>query len=120
MIIIISILTSLLSYYIGQKLDVIRGSIIATLAVGSVSYLFFPLTIDTNLFIIYGASFIGMTSDSVHCYRKIIISSIIYSFIFQSLAMSLPKVGGSLGFMAFISVSVTYMLSLFAQSIKKT
>ena len=57
--------------------------------------------------LIFGASFIGMSSKKVFREPHILVSSLIYLLVFHIFTPLLPKIGGALGLSAFVAVVVS-------------
>lgn len=119
MIVLLSVLSALITFFITQKIDSIRASIISTLILSAVVYCVFPGQIEEYLYVIYGASFVGMTHHRLLGYRWITVGACLYSFGYLYLKALMLQVGGVLGFMAFLCVCCTYILYMFAQKLKK-
>lgn len=117
MITILSIICVSLTFFVKKRMDAIRASVLCTIILSLCVYLLFPIKSDLYFYVLFGASFVGMTSKDVLNYRWIIWGSIIYSVFFQVLLKYLPQVGGQLGFMAFLSVCFTYLLKLILRKI---
>ena len=66
----------------------------------------YPFNINFYLKVIFGASFVGMTSFQEPRYMNSALCSLVFLVAFYSVYPILPYKGGALGFSAFISVCV--------------
>lgn len=105
--IIISLIGLFLTREISNKLkDAILGSIISTLLLLVLLYLF-KLSYYSN--IVFGISFIGMTSTKVLRGLPYYLTAPTFILLLSNLQIYFDKVGGLLGFSAFCSVCIMTM-----------
>ena len=113
-LIFFTVISALATYELSRLKHI--GPIIASTIIGILSYiicLYFNTT--ESSYILYGASFVGMSSSYVLSRREIIICSLIFLFVFYILSKFLDGHGGLLGMSAFVSV---VFLSLFKRRFK--
>lgn len=109
MTLFVSILAALFTFELGkfQKIGVVRSSCIT----GLIASLISNISGDPHyLFLAFGASFVGMCSFEKFSRWHVLVAAYIYSLLFNSLVPNLKGMGGALGFSAFLSVSVVFLL----------
>lgn len=121
MILIISILSAFLTHYIAvrYKQGAIRSSALLSLAFGFMLLMLNQIIfidIEKWLQVFFGASFIGMCSES-WSNRQILIASLFYTLLYFLIFPILPHSAGGLGLCAFSSVLIS---SLFRKRNEKT
>ena len=113
LLIVFTVISALATYELA-KLKYF-DSIMASSAVGICSYLICnTLGAPDSSLVLYGASFVGMTSSEVINRKQILISALIYFFIFSQLKVFFEGHGGLLGMSAFIAVT---FLNLFSRKL---
>ncbi len=70
-------------------------------------------------FVFFGSTFIGMTSPQVFKIGKLLVASLIFSFLFLVFNHSFKSIGGALGTTACISVIFVHLVSTLNRLIKK-
>ncbi len=109
-----SFLTIKLSLY--KKMGPVFSSCITTLVLCVfVEFISKIISLDANFFfsIIFGGSFIGMTSPLLSTSLKLIFKSVLFISLYFLLITKLEGIGGTLGFLAFVSVFLVQLLSSF-------
>ena len=73
----------------------------------------FGLTIDTSIYgVIFGASFLGMSSSARFSTWEVIFGTLIFLILAPLMIIHTPPIGGVLGFSAFLSLVFVLMLRL--------
>lgn len=101
--------SSALTTYLGHRISIVLSSIVATLVLCIFSNYFFPLQEDLQA-IIYGSSFVGMTSLVTLKRHHIIFGSILFVVIFSQIERLDLNLGGTQGFSAFLSIVILTLI----------
>ena len=107
---VIAIITSLLTFNLSKKLNFnpVRSSSLVTLLGLGIMQLCAGQQIFEAAAIIFGSSFVGMSSSVKFSNRDIIIASCFFIFIYLFSKTRLAVLGGSLGFSAFCAIAILY------------
>ena len=111
----VAVLTSVLTFLANKKMGAIRASSGLTLVSIGLLTLLPPEMIETDMYanLVFGASFVGMSSPKTWTIAKICMAGLVYSVYFLVLAPYFPGHGGTLGMLAFISCVATVSFSSF-------
>ena len=102
-----------------KKLDSVRSSSLTTLLLSSIIYSLGNFThLDTHFLLkaIFGASFVGMCSPAKFKLKFVALMTLVFYLFFLFILEKLPYDGGSLGFLAFLSVATVYIIERFLPS----
>ena len=107
---VIAIITSLLTFNLSKKLNFnpVRSSSLVTLLGLGIMQLCAGQQIFEVAAIIFGSSFVGMSSFVKFNSKDIIIASCLFVFIYIFSKTVLTGLGGSLGFSAFCAVTILF------------
>lgn len=112
--VLLSLLASWITYTLTLKKNVnaIEASALTTLFLCSLLYaihFFFSLEVVTLTKVIFGATFVGMSSPARFKSKDVLFASLIYMGVFIFLYPKTPYQGGALGTAAFTSVLLLYL-----------
>ena len=104
---LISVAGAFATYELNRKLDPIRSACIVTL-IGilllNIICSYFSINTNPFFFCLYGASFLGMSDDKKISRSNLFFAAIIFALVFIFIAPFLKGLGGTLGFLAFLSL----------------
>lgn len=109
MIFLVSVIAALLTFELAkfEKIGVVRSSCL----IGLLAFLLSLLVGNNNFVLVaFGASFVGMCSFSKFSRWQVFSASLVYSLLYINFIPHLNGMGGALGFSAFLSVSMVFLL----------
>ena len=110
---LLSLASSVLTYISVNhyRLCAVRSSLIVTLALASIHLALFSQNNEIYL-LIFGASFIGMSSNNKFNLVDIIMATSVFYVLYNALKNILPSLGGVLGLSAFLSLFIIFTVKL--------
>ncbi|MGK0367337.1 MAG: hypothetical protein ACI9QD_000471 [Thermoproteota archaeon] len=119
MIYVFAIVSALLVYKLSQykNFGSVNASTLVTLLSYPIIYMISAKHAPLYLSLIFGASFVGMSSNKVINTVEVIFSALIFSMLFIYFIPLLNGLGGALGLSAFLSVYLTVLVKKLIQLI---
>lgn len=122
-VILVALITVLVTFEFGSypKIGVIRASagltLLALIDLNLINY-FYAIDIDYFMAVIFGASFVGMSSKKRFTYLDMSWAALIYGILFLYFLPLLEGLGGALGLSAFISVVIIHLIKEIGKNLK--
>lgn len=107
--IIIVIFAAIATFHISRikKIGAVRASSLLTLIFSLFLFSFLEKEITIQIIpLFYGGTFLGMSCHKRYHFLDILISALIFSFLFEYLIPHLGGMGGALGLSAFLSILI--------------
>lgn len=107
---LISLLIALATFYTARinRVGAVRASAIIGILSFNILHVFGQ---DQFQLLAFGATFVGMSSMVFFNSWHVISASILFCFFFEHLVPRLQGMGGALGFSAFLSISIVFLVS---------